>query len=56
MIDEGDFSFMKLNTFHQETKIFCGHNVVPFPMKIGQQYYIDTGAALGLYSGASFEV
>lgn len=47
MIDEGDFSFMKSNTFHQETKIFCGHNVVPFPMKIGQQYYIDTGAALG---------
>jgi hypothetical protein len=46
-IDHGDFSFMNDNMFHQKTKVFCGHNVVPFPMKIGQQYYIDTGAALG---------
>jgi hypothetical protein len=46
-IDNSDFSFMKNEAFHQKTKIFCGHNVVPFPMKIGQQYYIDTGAALG---------
>lgn len=33
--------------FKQKNKIFCGHNVVPFPLKIGQQFYIDTGAALG---------
>lgn len=47
MIDKGDFSFMKNELFSTDSKIFCGHNVVPFPMKIGQQYYIDTGAALG---------
>lgn len=46
-IDNGDFSFMRTEHFNQNNKIFCGHNVVPFPMKIGQQYYIDTGAALG---------
>ena len=46
-IDLGDFSFMKNYSFEQETKVFCGHNIVPFPMKIGQQHYIDTGAALG---------
>lgn len=49
-IDKGDFSFMKREAFSQELKVFCGHNVVPFPMKIGQQYYIDTGAALGYSS------
>lgn len=49
-IDNGDFSFMRDESFGQKTKIFCGHNVVPFPMKIGQQYYIDTGAALGYSS------
>lgn len=46
-IDKGDFSFMVKEKFNQQSKIFCGHNVVPFPMKIGQQYYIDTGSALG---------
>lgn len=46
-IENSDFTFMKSNAFSQRTKIFCGHNVVPFPMKIGQQYYIDTGCALG---------
>lgn len=46
-IDNGDFSFMAQEKFSQDLKVFCGHNVVPFPMKIGQQYYIDTGAALG---------
>lgn len=49
-INNGDFSFMKGEHFEQKMKIFCGHNVVPFPMKIGQQYYIDTGAALGYSS------
>jgi hypothetical protein len=49
-IDNGDFSFMIHEDFSQKVKIFCGHNVVPFPMKIGQQYYIDTGSALGYSS------
>lgn len=49
-IDAGDFSFLKENGFSQDLKVFCGHNIVPFPMKIGQQYYIDTGAALGFSS------
>ena len=49
-IDQGSFSFMKEDSFEQKIKIFCGHNVVPFPMKIGQQYYIDTGSALGYSS------
>lgn len=47
MIDKGDFSFIDDHKFEPKYKIFCGHNVVPFPMRIGQQYYIDTGAALG---------
>lgn len=46
-IGKGDFSFLEDHKFEQKIKIFCGHNIVPFPMKIGQQYYIDTGAALG---------
>jgi len=46
-IEKGNFSFLKENKFSQNLKIFCGHNIVPFPMKIGQQYYVDTGAALG---------
>lgn len=49
-IDSGDFSFIKQELFAQKNKIFCGHNVVPFPIKIGQQYYIDTGCALGYSS------
>jgi hypothetical protein len=49
-IEDGDFSFMVHDEFSQKVKIFCGHNVVPFPMKIGQQYYIDTGSALGYSS------
>ncbi len=49
-INSGDFGFMKDENFEQDIKIFCGHNVVPFPMKIGQQYYIDTGSALGYSS------
>lgn len=49
-IEDGDFSFMVHEEFSQKVKIFCGHNVVPFPMKIGQQYYIDTGSALGYSS------
>lgn len=46
-LDKGDLSFVLSERIRQKMKIFCGHNVVPFPMKIGQQYYIDTGAALG---------
>lgn len=49
-IENGDFSFMAQDEFNQKHKIFCGHNVVPFPMKIGQQYYLDTGCALGYSS------
>lgn len=49
-IENGDFSFLMHEEFSQKVKIFCGHNVVPFPMKIGQQYYIDTGSALGYSS------
>lgn len=45
-IEKNDFSFVNINK-NQKIKIFSGHNVVPFPIKIGQQYYIDTGAALG---------
>lgn len=41
-----DYSFLNEKT-KTELKVFCGHNVVPFPMKVGQQFYIDTGAALG---------
>lgn len=41
-----DYSFLEKKT-SSDLKVFCGHNVVPFPMKIGQQFYIDTGAALG---------
>lgn len=47
LIKKGDFSFLKQENIDQKIKVFCGHNVVPFPMKIGQQYYMDTGAALG---------
>lgn len=46
-IENSDFSFLNDMKIHQNLKIFSGHNVVPFPIKIGQQYYIDTGAALG---------
>lgn len=49
-IEISDFSFLNDNSFSQRIKVFCGHNVVPFPMKIGQQYYIDTGSALGYSS------
>lgn len=41
-----DYEFLKEKNI-SELKIFCGHNVVPFPMRVGQQFYIDTGAALG---------
>jgi hypothetical protein len=41
-----DYSFLN-NSISSDFKIFSGHNVVPFPMKVGQQYYLDTGAALG---------
>lgn len=48
-IDIESGNFFQLGKSHIKTnlKIFCGHNIVPFPMKIGQQYYVDTGAALG---------
>ena len=46
-IEDSNFSFLDEKLFSSKNKIFCGHNIVPFPMKIGQQYYIDTGAALG---------
>ena len=49
-IENSNFSFLEQNNFLSKNKIFCGHNIVPFPMKIGQQYYIDTGAALGYSS------
>ena len=42
----GDFDFID-NTSSENIKIFCGHNVVPFPLKIGQQIYCDTGACFG---------
>jgi serine/threonine protein phosphatase 1 len=44
-----DYSFLE-EKIPSKLKIFCGHNIVPFPMKIGQQFYIDTGAALGYSS------
>ena len=46
-ISKGNFSFLRKAPNSNMIKIFSGHNVVPFPIKIGQQYYIDTGAALG---------
>ena len=46
-IQKQNFSFLKDEKAQNHIKIFCGHNIVPFPMKISQQYYIDTGAALG---------
>lgn len=46
LILKSDFSFLD-NQFETKYKVFCGHNIVPFPIKIGQQYYLDTGAALG---------
>jgi Calcineurin-like phosphoesterase len=46
-IEVSDFEALEREKFIANTKIFCGHNIVPFPMKIGQQFYIDTGAALG---------
>lgn len=49
-LDAQDFSFVTENNFKQKVKVFCGHNVVPFPIKVGQQMYIDTGAALGYVS------
>lgn len=45
-INKFDFSFLN-KTLDTKYQVFCGHNIVPFPMKIGQQYYLDTGAALG---------
>lgn len=44
---DSNFSFLKKEEIPTAIKVFCGHNIVPFPMKIGQQYYLDTGAALG---------
>ncbi len=44
-----NFNFLNNNIIEQSIKIFCGHNIVPFPIKIGQQYYLDTGAALGYF-------
>ena len=46
----GDLSFIREEQISGEMKLFCGHNIVPFPVKIGQQYYLDTGAVLGYYS------
>ncbi len=46
-ITTGDFDTINKNRVDTSVKIYCGHNIVPFPMKIGLQYYIDTGAALG---------
>lgn len=43
----GDFDTINKSRVDTKVKVFCGHNIVPFPMKIGLQYYIDTGAALG---------
>lgn len=45
-LDKKNYSFLN-NKIESKLKVFCGHNVVPFPIKIGQQYYMDTGAALG---------
>ena len=41
-----DYTFLN-DRIKSGLKLFSGHNVVPFPMKAGQQFYIDTGAALG---------
>lgn len=49
-ITMGDFSFMfkeKNKQVVEKLKIFCGHNVVPFPIVIGHQIYCDTGACFG---------
>ena len=46
-LNRQNFSFLNSHKFKQKLKIFCGHNIVPFPLRIGQQMYIDTGAALG---------
>lgn len=48
-ISMSDFSFLNKFKRNEKLKIFCGHNVVPFPMKMGHQYYLDTGACFGYY-------
>lgn len=49
-IINGDFSFLNDNNVDlNQLKIFCGHNIVPFPMQIGHQIYCDTGACFGYY-------
>lgn len=46
---DGDFRFLNRKTIGitNKIKIFCGHNVVPFPQVIGHQIYCDTGACFG---------
>lgn len=47
-IINNDFSFLnKYKGRADKLKIFCGHNLVPFPMVIGHQIYCDTGACFG---------
>ncbi len=47
-IIKGDFSFLNEQKVKRgEIIMFCGHTVVPFPMHVGQQIYMDTGACYG---------
>ena len=45
-IAKGNFDFLN-NIEQNDLKIFCGHNVVPFPLRIANQYYLDTGSCFG---------
>lgn len=55
-IVNNDFSFLKDNYQRaSKLKIFCGHNLVPFPIMIGHQIYCDTGACFG-YDEKSFDI
>lgn len=44
--DDKDYDFINNLKIKTKLKIFSGHNTVPYPIKIGQQYYIDTGVSL----------
>lgn len=46
-IAKGNFGFLSKEQKDDNLKIFCGHSVVPFPLRIGQQIYCDTGACFG---------
>lgn len=46
-LDIDDYSFINNQYFDKAYKVFCGHHIVPFPIHIGNQYYLDTGCFLG---------